>query len=201
MPVSARIVSPNLEQWKRAGFATARTLNAPQLVNAVSTVLQQRWEVLSRRLFTTQGGSGAGGRWPDLSDEPPGSGYRSQKAKSHPGKTILRREDILWSGLLGGSGQVSFGTMAATGFSYRYGVDVGKSAGFHQEGGSIPGRPPIRKVIDPTRQQMRGMGLSIARTMEDGMFTRMWFELKGRRDLRVSSRFTGFDSPVDVDVS
>ncbi len=195
MPVSARIVSPNLEQWKRAGFATARTLNAPQLVSAVSTVLQKRWEVLSRRLFTTQGGSGAGGRWPDLSDD-----YAIQKAKSFPGKTILRRRDDLMNSLLSGAEQISFGTMSATGFSYRYGTD-NDIARWHQKGGTISGRPPVRKVIDPNRQQLRAMGLSIARTMEDGMFTRMWFELKGRRDLRVSSRFTGFDSPVDVDVS
>ena len=195
MPVSARIVSPNLEQWQRAGFATARTLNAPQLVNAVSTVLQQRWEVLSRRMKATEGASGASGRYQALSPE-----YALQKARSFPGKRILEREGDLWDSLLGGGEQISFGTMSATGFSYRYGTD-NDIARWHQKGGTIPSRPPIRKVIDPNRQQLRAMGLSIARTMEDGMFTRMWFELKGRRDLRVSSKFTGFDSPVDVDVS
>lgn len=189
MPFSATITAPGLEQWKKDGFATAKSLSNPQLVRNVSTVLTKRFQTLSKHHFSRLGSFGAHGAWPPLSDA-----YGQWKRKHFPGKPLMRREDKLFDSLTSDSpDSISRGTNAANGFIFRFGSQV-EYAEYHQKG---KGKLPMRKVIDPKRQQLRGIGVSIARTLEEGMFSRRWFEIKGQGLTKVSIRYTGFES-VDI---
>lgn len=100
----------------------------------------------TREAFDTQGASTAAGRWAALSEP-----YGTRKAKSHPGKTILRREDALFNALMGGAGaieeigprELTVGS-AVTTPNGRWNLGL-----IHQEG-TEDGRIPARPIISPT---------------------------------------------------
>lgn len=194
MPVGMHIVAKNIDEWKRQGFATAKYLSNKQLVNNVGTMLKTRFETISKTQFSRKGGFGKHGTWPSLDPK-----YAAWKAKKFPGKSIMRRTDKLYNALVGGSdSSVFYSGSLPSGFNVRYGVDIEPDyPSFHQQGGSIKGSMKMRKVIDPTEQQLKGIGVAIARTLEEGLFSRLWFDIKGSKGTKVSSKFLGFDK-IDI---
>jgi len=187
--MNARIVAKNFEHWRKQGFEAANYLSDRKLSEALKFMLQERFQTMSRQMFKTQGGYGRLGRWKPLS-----SRYKKQKAKRFPGTTILVATGRLKNSLTKNSDDsIIYGTHTSNGFVFRFGTQV-EYADYHQKGS---GNLPKRKQIDPTQQQLRGMGVAIARTIEQGLFTRGWFEIKGSKGFKASSKFLGFDK-VDL---
>lgn len=182
MPVMMQVKS-NRKEWLRQAIAVSKMFRARDIVRNASIVLKQRFFVLERKAFESEGGTTRGGRWQELSPR-----YRARKAKTHPGKTILRREDRLFRSLTSDTENMSFGSATSFGFSYRFGTAIDEIyPEAHQKG---LGRMPQRKFLDITEQQGRGIVAAIARTVSEGLFARAWFD---RRPKLLDLRNTGLD--------
>jgi len=176
--VDVRIEADNLEQWRKLGLSVGRSLSDARMIRNVSTVLKSRFERLSRDAFKSQGSS-TGQGWKALSEP-----YATIKARTFPGKTILRRSNALFKSYT--KTPIAIGTKSGQGFVFRYGSKDFK-AKFHQKGG---GRLPARKVLQYTPQQLRGITGAIGRTILEGVFARDWFDSS---KIRVGFKNSGFD--------
>lgn len=194
MPVAAQIVAPNLKQWKADGIKAANGMTSGQTVRQLNIAMEQRSHVVAKQQFSSRGGRGAHGIWQPLSPE-----YAAIKSKMFPGKSIMRRSDKLYNSLTAdGPDNISRGTNQALGYSFTMGTRV-KYALFHQKGGTKQkGKPPMRKLLDPNSQTLRGFALAIGRTIREGLFSRVFFEMKltGGAE-RIPLKYTGFEQ-VDV---
>ena len=193
MPVAARIKAVNLKQWKADGIKAAKGVTAGSTVRQLNIALMQRSHVVAKQQFSSKGGRGAHGIWQPLSTE-----YEKVKSKLFPGKPIMRRTDKLFKSLTSqGGSNIARGSNQALGYSFSMGTKV-PYAIFPQKGGTkIKGRPPMRKLLDPNNQTLRGFALAIARTITDGLFTRLFFEVSGTRLKRIPFKYTGFEQ-VDI---
>ncbi len=193
MPVSAQIKAVNLKQWKADGIKAAKGITAGKTVRQLNIALMQRSHVVAKQQIKSKGGRGAHGIWQPLSSD-----YEKVKSKLFPGKPIMRRTDKLYNSLTSqGPDNVARGSNQALGYTFTLGTKV-PYALFHQKGGTkIKGRPPMRKLLDPNNQTLRGFALAIARTITDGMFTRLFFEISGTKLKRIPFKYTGFEQ-VDI---
>ena len=193
MPVSAQIRAPNLKQWKADGIKAANGITSGRTVRNLNTVLERRSFVVAKQQFSSKGGRGQHGTWQALSAD-----YAAVKAKMFPGKPIMRRKDKLFNSLTSaGGGNISIGTNTALGYSFTMGTKVAYGIE-HQKGGTkVKGRPPMRKLLDPNSQTLRGFALAIARTISDGLFTRLFFERSGTGLKKIPFKYTGFEQ-VDI---
>ena len=193
MPVSAQIKAPNLKQWKADGIKAANGITNGRTVRNLNTVLEKRSFVVAKQQFSSKGGRGQHGLWQALDAD-----YAAVKAKMFPGKPIMRRKDKLFNSLTSAGGDnISIGTNTALGYSFTMGtkVDYGIE---HQKGGTkVKGQPPMRKLLDPNSQTLRGFALAIARTITDGMFSHIFFEVSGTKLRRMPFKYTGFEQ-VDI---
>ena len=176
-------ITSNIEKWKKLAKLTAREFDAPETIRKVSIVLNRRFRLLARRSFESQGSS-SGLAWPQLSEP-----YRTWKAKKYPGKTILRRKDRMYRSFTTKRFGVGFGSRTSAGFNYMYGSTV-EYAKYHHEGRSPL---PQRRVLQYTSQQLRGVTGAIARTIQQGIFSRAWFDDFKRDSIIPGFRNSGFD--------
>lgn len=193
MPVAAHIRAANLKQWKADGIKAANGMTDGQTVRQLNIALMQRSHVVAKQQFQSTGSRGAHGMWQPLSTD-----YEKVKSKMFPGKPIMRRKDKLFNSLTSQNpDNISRGSNQALGYAYSMGTKV-PYALFHQKGGTkIKGRPPMRKLLDPNNQTLRGYALAIARTITDGLFTRLFFEISGTRLKKIPFKYTGFEQ-VDI---
>ena len=196
MPVSAQIKSPNLKQWKADGIKAANGMTKGQTVTDLNTVMEKRSHIVAKQQFSSKGSRGAHGPWKALSTK--GANYAAIKARLFPGKPIMRREDDLYNSLTSTGGEnISIGTNTALGYSFTMGTKVPYGIE-HQKGGTkVKGLPPMRKLLDPNNQTLRGFALAIARTITDGMFSRLFFEISGTDLKRIPFKYTRFEQ-VDI---
>ncbi len=189
MPVAAQIRAKNLKQWKADGIKAANGITDGRTVRNLNTVLEQRSFIVAKQQFSSRGGRGQHGPWQALSSD-----YAAVKAKLFPGKPIMRREDRLFNSLTSAGGEnISIGTNTALGYSFTMGTKVPYGIE-HQKGGTkVKGQPPMRKLLDPNSQTLRGFALAIARTITDGMFSRIFFEVSGTKLRRIPFKYTGFE--------
>jgi hypothetical protein len=103
--------------------------------------LQPLWELfkpvmgqLEQELFDSQDD----GAWPPLAD----STLRQKAAAGYPPDPLVRTGDLMDSLVDPNRGALAEGPQEMT-----YGTEV-EYAHWHQDGGSIPGRPPQRPIID-----------------------------------------------------
>lgn len=193
MPVAAQIRAKNLKQWKADGIKAAKGMTDGQTVRDLNIVMEKRSHVVAKQMFITQGSSGAHGAWQPLSPE-----YAAVKKRLFGSKLILRRSNKLSQSLTrSGGDNVSIGTNTALGYSFTLGTQIDYAI-FHQKGGTkVKGKPPMRKLLDPNDRTLRGYALAIARTITDGMFSRVFFELSGSKLKRIPFKYTGFEQ-VDI---
>lgn len=179
-----KVKAVNLKQWKAQANDVASYMNGRELARIMETMLSQRLYALEERQFKSEGGSGASGKWAPLSAR-----YIARKA-ALGGDGILVLTGRMRGSLTGPGGEnVSRANNRATGFEYQFGT-LDEKAPYHQKGTSnLPKRPPI----DLTDQQINGIGIAMARTMEDGLFSRMWFEKRGANRRISKAKFTGFN--------
>ncbi len=189
MPVSAQIRAKNLKQWKADGIKAANGITDGRTVRNLNTVLEKRSFVVAKQQFSSRGGRGQHGTWQALSAD-----YAAVKAKMFPGKPIMRRKDRLFNSLTSAGGDnISIGANTALGYSFTMGTKVPYGIE-HQKGGTkVKGQPPMRKLLDPNSQTLRGFALAIARTITDGMFGRIFFEVSGTKLRRIPFKYTGFE--------
>lgn len=94
----------------------------------------------------------AGLRWAPLSDNPPGKGYASWKARHYPGAPILVRSGRLKASMvkLGSVGNISIITKtgAIFGSSILYGV-------YHDSDGPRSGSLPRRNFSEPSEKRLK----------------------------------------------
>ena len=91
---------------------------------------------IEEKLFSTQGGSGASGKWQPLSEA-----YKKWKSIHYPGEPILKQEHSLYESLTSPDALDSI--FRSTPFELTIGTKA-PYATAHQRGtGSMPARPPI----------------------------------------------------------
>jgi hypothetical protein len=131
-------------------------LNFNTMKIAGAQIIQNFYGV-EKQLFMTQGGSGANGRWPELSSQ-----YRAWKQKHYPGRPVMVLDAHLMASLIGTSGnstrsvikvgntwQIKMGSKAKSKDGFDYPL-------YHQMGGrGFKGSAKTRRTIDPTRQQIQ----------------------------------------------
>ena len=171
-----------MKAWKRAGFVTANWLSSGRFAREIGHVLKQRYVAILTRQFSSQGAAGASGRWAPLTVK-----YAIQKSKRFPSAKILVATGRMKGSFL--KSPSSQARVTGKGVEYSYGSTDSK-ADFHQFG--TP-RMPARRIIDFKEQHFRGIGLSIGRTMQDGMFTRLFFDTDNNRTKKLQVKYTGFE--------
>ena len=193
MPVAAQIRAVNLKQWKADGIKAAKGITTGRTVRNLNIALEKRAFIVAKQQFSSKGGRGQHGTWKALDSD-----YAEVKKRMFPGKPIMRREDDLYNSLTSAGGQnISIGSNSALGYSFTMGTKVPYGIE-HQKGGQkVKGQPPMRKVLDPNSQTLRGFALAIARTITDGLFTRLFFEISGTKLKRIPFKYTGFEQ-VDI---
>lgn len=172
-------VTSNIDEWKKQGYKAASYLTSAQMAGDLTNTLTPRYRTLIREQFDREG-RGATGRWTPLS-----ANYAKWKRKSYPGRKILELTGAMKQSFTTPSRNIAYGVIQGSSYVFRFGSEDEK-AEWHQSGA---GNLPVRKIIDFNTQQLRGIGLSIARTLEDGLFTRVFFDRKQTG----TYRFTGFD--------
>ena len=194
MPVSAQIRAPNLKQWKADGIKAAKGMTDGQTVRQLNIAMEQRSHVVAKQQFSSRGSRGAHGLWDALDPK-----YAEIKKKLFPGKPIMRRKDKLYNSLTSSGGDnISIGTNTALGYSFTMGTNIDGYPLEHQKGGTkVKGRPPMRKLLDPNNQTLRGFALAIARVITDGLFSRLFFEISGTGLKKIPFKYTGFEQ-VDI---
>jgi phage gpG-like protein len=185
MPLSGVVVTSNIDVWRKAGFAAANYLSSRKLVVDIGRVLADRYRAVLAEQFKRQGSFGRSGRWQSLSER-----YAARKKALFPGAKILEARGDLKASWTTENNNIARATANANGILFRFGSED-KKAAWHQKG-SATNNLPARRQLDFTDQQLRGSALAIARTMEQGLFSRVFFERQGR-NLRIAARFTGWE--------
>lgn len=114
-------------------------------VNPVGTMFRRH----EKKLFMTEGGSGAHGKWPELSPK-----YRAWKEKHFPGRKIMVLRGPLMASLTGRTGDtIQSAFRSGNSYIFKFGTAVESPGGFdypayHQERAGKK-----RRTIDPTEKQ------------------------------------------------
>lgn len=175
----------NVDDWEKAAKRSISGLSSADLARQVANTLEARMIQIMQEQFSTEGAAGKSGRWAELSPL-----YQIIKSVTHPGQTILKKDEPLFRSLTvpGHKNQVSTHSRAGAGWTYRFGTTV-EYASAHQFGGD---RLPKRPIFDLTKRHERGIALAIGRTIQEGPFSRTWFDRFDRRTPReFDVRFTG----------
>lgn len=104
-----------------------------------------------QQIFGKKQARGEGFKWPQLSDNPPGKGYATWKAKKYPGKSLLVRTGLLVNSMItkGADGNITIiGKTGATfGSSVPYGI-------YHDSLEARSGNLPERNFSEPSQGRM-----------------------------------------------
>lgn len=185
MAVESLYITTNVDEWAKAGFAAAKYLTSRQAVESITAVMTDRMRRLMREQFNREG-FGQSGRWKQLSEN-----YRDWKQRHYPGKRILELTGALKRSWTTPTGNIAIGSKTAQGILFRFG-SLDEKAEWHQYGAPT-NNLPARRQLDMTEQQLRGAALAVARTMEDGLFSRRFFDAKQTRYYGLAVRFTGWE--------
>ncbi len=176
-------INSNVLSWEKRGIRASKVFSERETAHNLRVVLTARIKRINREQFKAQG-RGQTGKWKPLSQE-----YALRKAKTHPGKKILRKSDRLFRAATSDAGSSNRTAISSSGFTYIYNIHV-PWARFHQDGDGVP----RRRIFDPNTQQQRGMTAAIARTIVDGIFSRAFFDNRRRSGISLVIKNRGFDS-------
>jgi len=182
--IDSIVITSNAKAWKKAGFQTANWLTGNKFSRQVTQVLTLRYRAIFKEQFRSQGGAGQHGSWASLSRK-----YAARKAGMFPGQKILSATGAMRNSFTTGSNNIARGRVTSRGIEFDFGSKDPK-ADFHQFGTS---KMPRRRIIDFKERHLRGIGLSVARTMQDGMFTRLFFDTQNNKTRALQVKYTGFE--------
>lgn len=121
-----------------AGFSRFAD-DVKDLSEAFREIAQDFHQTVEKKQFETEGAYGSGG-WKPLSDNPPGKGYASWKAKNYPGRPLLVQSGLMKESLMG---ENPYSIEDIQPLQMRLGTQI-KYALYHQKGTSkMPARPVI----------------------------------------------------------
>lgn len=135
-------------QQKVDGLAKAGLIDLRPVLAVIGTGYRKEVALI----FSHQQPRETGQRWQQLSDNPPGKGYASWKAKHFPGKGILVRTGSLLDSMTveGAEGNISIITKAGAvfGSSISYGI-------YHDSDESRKGNLPQRNFSEPSDARLQ----------------------------------------------
>lgn len=176
-------VETNRKQFDRQASNTVRAFTTNDVIFGLNDMLTKRVQSLNKAQMKSEGSRGKHGKWRDLSPA-----YAAKKARTHPGKPILRKTDRLFrsSTSLSESGSNTGRVGKSLIFTYRIEVPYAK---YHQD----PRFSPTRRVFDPTEQQERGIAAAIARTISEAVMRTGLFK---KKKIIITTASASFDSSV-----
>lgn len=141
---------PGTKAWESDMSRLIFDLSFKTMKEAGAQIIQDFYGV-EKKLFISQGGSGASGSWPPLSEN-----YRAWKKKHYPGRPIMVLGAHLMASLIGTSSD-SIHTVSKTGDTWR--ITIGTNAkskdGFDYPLYHQKKAPKRRRTIDPTIQDLQ----------------------------------------------
>lgn len=178
-----KIKAVNLPKWIAEGERAAKQLRNSKLTTKIEKFLAKEFYDIEKRLFISEGGSGKDGKWQDLDEK-----YRARKRRLGLPARILRSNGDLRTSLIRRGGKnISKIRPSTRGFRYEFGSDD-KKAEWHFFG---DGDLPVRKPINPRRQQLNRIGKRMTIFAEDGLRKVKFFDQKAKRSR--TGRFIRFD--------
>lgn len=177
MATLMRVKAINMQRWLANGIKASKSLRQRKATIAMRDFLANEFYRMEKRLFTSQGGAGAHGRWAAL------------KKPRLGGRILVKTRRLKDSLTKRGSENFVRGRQSARGFKIDFGTRV-PYAEFHQEGS---GRLPQRRIFDPKTSSLNRIGRKLATHVERNMGSDKFFDKRGMT-LKPSSRFLRFDS-------
>ncbi len=175
-------VEDNRKQFDRQASNTARAFTQRDVIISLNNMLIKRVQSgLNKAQMRSEGSRGKHGKWRALSPA-----YAARKAKTHPGKPILRKTDRLFRSSTSNSESGGTGGKVGNSYLFRYQINV-PYAKFHQD----PRFSPTRRVFDPNEKQERGIAAAIARTISEAVLRTGLFV---KKKIIITTSSASFDS-------
>lgn len=171
----------NRKQFDRQAGNTARAFTQRDVIISLNNMLTKRVQSLNKAQMKSEGSRGKHGKWQVLSPA-----YAARKAKTHPGKPILRKTDRLFRASTSNSESGGTGGKVGNSYLFRYQINV-PYAKFHQDSRFSP----TRRVFDPTEQQERGIAAAIVRTISEAVLRTGLFV---KKKIIITTSSASFDS-------
>ena len=176
-------VETNRKQFDRQTSDTVRAFTTNDVILGLNDMLTKRVQSLNKANMRSEGSRGKFGKWQPLSPD-----YAARKAKTHPGKPILRKTDRLFRASTSLSESGSFTGKVGKSLIFTYRIEV-PYAKYHQD----PKFRMPRRVFDPTEQQERGIAAAIARTISEAVMRTGLFK---KKKIIITTSSASFDRSV-----
>ena len=177
MDTLMRVKAINLQRWWANGIKASKSLRQRKATIAMRDFLANEFYRMEKRLFTSQGGAGAHGRWAAL------------KKPRLGGRILVKTSRLKTSLTKRGGENILKARQSARGFKIDFGTRV-PYAEHHQEGTD---KMVKRRVLDPKTSSLNRIGRKLATHVERNLGSDKFFDKRGMT-VKPSSRFLRFDS-------